>query len=95
MLERASVSGRTALFAVFESAGFAGVLDFLLHVAHGVFKLTDAFSQALHEFRDLLRAKKHQDENSNEEDFLETNTTQNQENRFHLIMHLKWSTKFN
>lgn len=83
--DRQRVGGRQ-LFAVVEPAGLlVGILDFLLHVAHGVLEFTDTFSETFHEFRDLLRAKKHQDKNSNEEDFLETNTTQDQEDRFHLL----------
>lgn len=74
-----------ALLAVFKPAGgLAGIFHFLLDVAHGILEFAHAFAQTFHEFRDLLRAKEHQDKNADEEDFLETNTTQKQKDRFHL-----------
>jgi hypothetical protein len=71
--------GFQRLFTVVDTAGsFSAVFYFFLYVIHGVFEFTHTFSEALHEFRNLFGAKKHENKYSNEQDFLETNTTEEQ-----------------
>ena len=71
--------GFQRLFAVVDTAGcFSAVFHLFFHVIHGVFEFTHAFSETFHELRDLFGAKKYEYKYSYEQDFLETNTTEEQ-----------------
>jgi len=59
----------------FDATGLLAVFDFFLNVFYCVFEFTNAFAEALHEIRNFTRAKKDQNKQTDQQDFVKPYAT--------------------